>query len=290
VGTSPVFVLGVGAQKAGTTWLYHYLRELEGADFGFAKEYHLHDCISLPSMQWYRDLLARQVCRELSGQASLSSAISQLAFMGDPQLYYAYFTSLYMSGARLSGDITPAYALLAPEVLAACDASFARLGIRVIVVYLMRDPLMRLVSSLRQYRRIRGLPQQNQEEEAALLSRGWDSLPEGVRRRGAYDRTLAVLQQVFPPDRLHLELYEELFSVKATERLCRAIDAPWRTPDLDRRWNSTGATLSHLSEPLIRELAEPQRKPLEACVEVFGLPRLQANWPQLCALLGYVNP
>ena len=290
MGTSPVFVLGVGAQKAGTTWLYHYLRELEGSDFGFTKEYHLHDCISLPCMRWYRDLLAQQVCRELSGQNSLSSAISQLAFMGNPRLYYAYFTSLYMSGARLSGDITPAYALLAPEVLAACDASFARLGIRVMVVYLMRDPLVRLISSLRQYRRIRGLPPQNQEEEAALLSQGWDALPEGVRQRGAYDRTLAVLQQVFPPERLHLELYEELFSAEATERLCRALDAPWRAPDVDRRWNSTGATLSHLTEPLIRELAEPQRKPLEACIEVFGLPRLAANWPQLCASLGYAAP
>lgn len=290
MGDSPTFVLGVGAQKAGTTWLYHYLRELEGADFGFTKEYHFHDCISLPCMQWYRDLLVQRVCHELGSTDSLSSGISQLAFMGNPQLYYAYFTSLFMAGARLSGDITPAYALLAPEVLASCDASFARLGIRVMVVYVMRDPLMRLISSLRQYRLMRGMPPQSLEEEVALLSIGWDALPESVRRRGAYDRTLAVLQQVFPPDRLHLELYEDMFSAEATAQLCHALKTPWRAPDLRRRWNSTGATLSHLPESLICELAEPQRRPLEACIEVFGLPRMQASWPLLCALLGYTTP
>ncbi len=33
------FVLGVGGAKCGTTWLYHYLSALEGADLGMRKEY-----------------------------------------------------------------------------------------------------------------------------------------------------------------------------------------------------------------------------------------------------------
>ena len=41
--TKPIFVLGVGAQKAGTTWLHEYLASLPEVDLGFMKEYHVFD-------------------------------------------------------------------------------------------------------------------------------------------------------------------------------------------------------------------------------------------------------
>ena len=34
-----VFLLGIGAQKAGTTWLHAQLNRRRDADFGFLKEY-----------------------------------------------------------------------------------------------------------------------------------------------------------------------------------------------------------------------------------------------------------
>ena len=39
------FVLGVGAQKAGTSWLHHQLASRADTDFGFLKEYHVFDVI-----------------------------------------------------------------------------------------------------------------------------------------------------------------------------------------------------------------------------------------------------
>ena len=44
-----VFLLGIGAQKAGTTWLHAQLNRRRDADFGFLKEYHVHDALTLPA-------------------------------------------------------------------------------------------------------------------------------------------------------------------------------------------------------------------------------------------------
>ena len=119
----------------------------------------------------------------------------------------------------------------------------------------------------------------------ALLSRGWGALPEGVRRRGAYDRTLQMLRQVFQPEQLHFELFEELFSPEATRRLCQALEVPWHPPDFATRWKSTGASIDHLPQALRLELAQALRHPVEACIEAFGRPRLEAHWPLLLNLL-----
>ena len=40
-----IFILGVGAQKAGTTWLHSQLSTNNSIDFGFRKEYHVFDTI-----------------------------------------------------------------------------------------------------------------------------------------------------------------------------------------------------------------------------------------------------
>ena len=44
----PTFVLGAGAQKAGTTWLHAYLSHFDDVDFGPIKEYHVWDGLSVP--------------------------------------------------------------------------------------------------------------------------------------------------------------------------------------------------------------------------------------------------
>ena len=42
------FVLGLGAQKAGSSWLHAQLNHRRDAEFGFLKEYHIHDALTLP--------------------------------------------------------------------------------------------------------------------------------------------------------------------------------------------------------------------------------------------------
>jgi hypothetical protein len=56
-----LFVLGLGAQQAGTTWVWKYLSQMNGADFGFAKEYHVFDTIHLPECSYFRTMTRDRV-------------------------------------------------------------------------------------------------------------------------------------------------------------------------------------------------------------------------------------
>ena len=40
-----IFILGVGAQKAGTTWLHRQLIKSANFNFGHRKEYHVFDAM-----------------------------------------------------------------------------------------------------------------------------------------------------------------------------------------------------------------------------------------------------
>ncbi len=42
------FILGVGAQKAGSTWLFRYLNKLPGAIRPFYKEFHIWNALEIP--------------------------------------------------------------------------------------------------------------------------------------------------------------------------------------------------------------------------------------------------
>ena len=46
------FILGLGFQKCGTSWLYRYLQQSEKFDGGELKEYHIWDAIDIPIMSY----------------------------------------------------------------------------------------------------------------------------------------------------------------------------------------------------------------------------------------------
>ena len=72
--------LGIGAQKAGTTWLYEWLRSHPQVSFPGGKEVHFWDGMTARDEGWYR--------------------------------------SLFESGEeRLQGEITPAYGILTPATI-----------------------------------------------------------------------------------------------------------------------------------------------------------------------------
>ena len=48
------FILGVGAQKAGSTWLFKYLNKLPGAIRPFYKEFHIWNALEIPECQRWK--------------------------------------------------------------------------------------------------------------------------------------------------------------------------------------------------------------------------------------------
>ena len=179
--TAPgVFLLGVGAQKAGTSWLHKQLHSRPDADFGCLKEYHVHDARTIPALARFRrvDIRAKEPRTWIQPRT-----LMRQWFINNPKRYTDYFTWLlrrprFRSGPiRLTGDITPSYALLSAETLGEIKTNFEQRGIPVKPVFLMRDPLERLISSQRMKLRKQGL-----RDPAAEI--------ESLRQRVSKDRGL----------------------------------------------------------------------------------------------------
>jgi hypothetical protein len=100
--------LGIGAQKAGTTWLFERLHLHPAIYFPGGKEVHFWDQHYAKGVGWYRSLFENE---------SLT--------------------------AKTCGDITPAYAILAPELIKECHENFPELKL----IYIIRNPIERAWSS-----------------------------------------------------------------------------------------------------------------------------------------------
>ena len=263
-----VFLLGVGAQKAGTSWLHAQLNRRSDADFGFLKEYHVHDALTLPaagySQRRRRSLLKPRTWR-------------RQRFLDRPERYYAYFARrLKRRHIRLTGDITPSYSGLSASTLSSIRQGFAAHAIPVRPVFLMRDPIERIISSARMQRRKQGLTDSAGEIET--LRQLCQERPERISLRSDYGHTLKALEQAFGLEHCLLDVYEQLFSPTCWSRLCDFLALPYEEPLWDQQVN-VSRTETNLPEDILQDLGKWQAEAFAAVRRSCPDLDLDRYWP-----------
>ena len=228
------FVLGLGAQKAATSWVHRYLRRLPEADFGAIKEYHVWDALRVPEFGYFSPLTplarAKSLVRLATGGNARPDALRR-RFCRDTKAYFDYFAELLdRDGIRLTGDITPSYGALPAETLREIRAGFDARGIPIRAFFLMRDPVERCHSAVRMHKRD-GKPREGVDirldEDEAL--RRYVTGAE-ARLRTEYHHTLAAIDAVFDADEVFFGFYETIFTEPEVERLSAFFGV---APDLD---------------------------------------------------------
>ena len=68
-----VFLLGVGCQKGGTTWLHGQLAKHPEVDLGFTKEYHIFDALHIDDMKYFAQQKLNKLQHPLFSKLSLIS-------------------------------------------------------------------------------------------------------------------------------------------------------------------------------------------------------------------------
>ncbi|QIG44815.1 sulfotransferase [Nocardioides anomalus] len=276
------FLLGVGAMKAGTTWLHDHLAASPQCDPGVRKEYHVFDSLDL---EQERFMLGRVVDRARAsldvvaeGRPTDPTFLLQTAMVADEQLYYDHFTALFARDprTRLTMDITPAYALLSAQRLATVRAEFERRGVRAVAAFLLRDPVERIWSQVRMQKRRR--PAQNPEPAEELVAQRFADASYADRTR--YEHTLTALDASFAE--AYVGFYEELFdparSGPELGRLSALLGIEPHAPDLDASFNVSPRTAA-LPEATVRAVAEHFRATYESVAARFPDRDLRTIWP-----------
>jgi hypothetical protein len=280
-----IFLLGVGAHKSGTTWLYEYLRGHPNADMGFSKEYHVFDALYISAEDIRRKFLQARINKVLHATNSQTQTdLALLRFLGDPETYFGYFHHLahQSPGILLTGDITPTYSSLPEEGFRHIRNGVISRGFSMRVMFSMRDPVERCISAARFDLKNAGV-MRTLETEIRHLRENFLSARYQIRSR--YDQTLSNLEKVFARDQLHCVFYEELFNERSLQGICDFLSIPYIETDFTRRVN-VSRTVNEIPMDLRSAIAQFYRPVYDAVMQRFDPARIKSLWPS-CALLAH---
>lgn len=226
----PVLLFGIGATKAGTSWLHRYLAGHPDCALRSIKELHFFDTAAdRDAHRWYlRDLDRKGEALAAEIAAAPGAPDDERVFRLAELRHYRRVLKRHDEGAyldfvegargdeRVAGDITPAYGLLTAERL----AHMARLRADVRFVYLMRDPVDRLWSHVRMVAKRRGGQGDFAGAAQALLDRVMAGAENHIVLRGDYRSVLEKLAAAVDPARAFVCTCEDLFEGDALGRLC----------------------------------------------------------------------
>jgi hypothetical protein len=230
--TKPVFILGVGAQKAGTSWLHQALHQQPSVDMGFTKEYHVWDARLMPELF---EGLRIDAAAAQGGPQSFHRAMQTV-----DGFYERYFASLITGSVRVTGDITPSYSCLAAEHFSLIRGKLKAIGFDVRVVFLMRDPAQRIWSAARMKRRRAKAWKDTEMTDQQFIAKFETFFSgKGVVARTRYDRTIEALRQAFTPEELYFGLYENMFEHRSLRELSAFTSVDLTAADAAQRINAS---------------------------------------------------
>ncbi len=286
----PVDFLGIGAQKAGTTWLYrclqrhpqiylprtkelHYFNRLTGRGPRFTKVRSLWSGMvgQGPAerdwrrrVRWSMETIVQGGLSVANGRELLRSVSYHLPGTKDDAWYRRQFAA---GTGRLKGEITPAYALLDDAGV----RHVTRLSPQVKVIFFLREPLSRMFSQWQmESRESRGLGFPCPADPIKFLASAH------VRARNDYLRTIDTWRAHVPPERFFIGWYDDLLA--DPERMLRNVltflgvdpDEP-RAHAAVRRWDRYPTGVNPVVPPeMMREMARTSRPGIAALAERFG--------------------
>jgi hypothetical protein len=239
----------VGAQKAATSWLADYLRGHPDVCLPVQKELHYWTTVRQPgASQWWprvtfeiekmqkRSLMERLLRSPGRRRYERSWHLADAMYRDTAPGHHAYADTLFQAwrGEPVVGEITPAYAYLRPEVF----AEMAALNPDVRFIYIMRDPLDRLVSALRMSMR-RAVRTDAPRIEAKTFEERLEaaaSVPdERNLQLSQYDRTIRRLEAAVAPEKIGYFFYETILSQPEVDRLADFLGIARRPADFGTR-------------------------------------------------------
>jgi Sulfotransferase family len=276
-----------GTVKAGTSWLYDYLREHPETHFRTIKELQYFDRLARGTLQGrirklgeetdrlQRDLV-RGKTRWLLRQIGDRSEYAEVLKSGpEPTEGYLRYLTAGAGDKLLAGEMTPEYGLLSVEKMRAINA----LAPDVRWILLLRDPVSRLWSHVRMLvRRMKPAP----ESFAGACEVKFDEVLAGgaldVTERGDYAAIHGRLIEAVAPEKRLVMFYEHLMSPQGVRQVTDFLGLSAHPAPLDKVVH--GGVAAEMPASL-RARARDWLKPQYAFVAAtFGLPAEWEDFPE----------
>jgi hypothetical protein len=272
------FLLGVGAQRCGTTWLYRYLQRHPAVFVSPFKELHVFDAMFAPETSGYtrekrfhrlRELLGKLLRGEPLDRGALMVALERYELSLGENAYLAYFRRHVGPQHRVMGEITPSYSMIPARGFRFIRDFLLRESLTPKVIFIMRDPVERMYSQLRL----------NQDMGRAAVKDAYASALDspGITARTRYDVTIDNLERGFRPEELLFLFYEELFRESSVGGICRFVDIDARPADCSARVNAA-SDVGEIDPGFRKAAREYLDIVYEFCAERFGRDRIRAVW------------
>ena len=238
MANKPTFLLGLGMQKAGTTWMFKHLCRHPDAAFeiNLAKEMGLtrfgirRKASPLTSpLRWMRSMNDLWALRKQRNSGFEETFLEPFAGFSRREALHRFSVSgaihhqflrhsrktLAHPRGRIVGDIDPFYAIESKDVLSAL-LKFLQADFEVKTFVIWRDPLNRLDSAMKHVKR-------NNPVAVAQIERfcadGLLPSPRHWPKHSNYKETLETVNELFPD--IHELIYEELFGPEGQIHLDR---------------------------------------------------------------------
>jgi hypothetical protein len=228
---SATLLLGLGAQRCGTTWLGKHLRSHPEIHMTEIKEMHFFVDPKLPNT-WNQKFMANRREKAKATSPTLEAVYEHRIKVGtsqsNPVTDYIDFLSNGWTGQPLYCEITPSYMFLPVSELESIRTTFPKLKI----IFLMRDPIARLWSMLRFNFRNKDASQMDAFAATCLSKREYSA-------RCDYKSALENIDAVFDPSQVFTGFYEDMFDGNLLDRLYAFLDITPITADTERRANKS---------------------------------------------------
>ena len=285
----PTLLFCAGSVKAGTSWLYDYLRDHPETYFRTIKEMQYFDRLAkgtLPGRirkldqeiaKFEQELEAGQakwvpwVLRQIGDRAEYANVLRSGP---EPTAGYLKYLTAGADDKLVAGEMTPEYGLLPVDRMQAVNA----LAPDVRWIFLMRDPVSRLWSHVRMLVR-----RAKVQDFAAACAVKFDEVLAGkapdVVERGDYAAIHGRLVQAVAPEKRLAMFYEHLMSVEGVARVTRFLGLSDHPATLDRVVHEGVAV--DMPEALQQRARDWLRPQYAFVAATFGLPSEWESFPEL---------
>lgn len=152
-----IFILGMGAQKTGTSAFHKILSSHYGVNFGPLKEYHAFDA-SYSLIGFIKSFNLSYFIRYLLSTSTY--------------IYVLFFWVISLR-CTITGDLTPANSTLCENKIRRICSAIEKFGFELKILLILRDPAERIMSAIKMFKRLntlrsRGLDPDLDDDELLL--------------------------------------------------------------------------------------------------------------------------